>query len=290
VIDSSVGFGTNSAPASAVSRWTEVCGNRDCCTGWLRLWRSRAAPRFEGKWACSANCMERIIAHSIRGQIESWERSPGERTLRMPLGLILLSRGWIRQQELQDALASQRHAQHGRIGEWLRRLHGISEETIAKALAIQWSCAVLPAGMPGLELASAGLPMFLQHRYDLTLVRQGADGALYLAGQCRAEHAACRAMEHMLRVPVQAAFLEDHAWDRTNAATDSSELVLPGREGVVARICQRIEGARPNDARVVRIHDHLWLRMWFARRGRQPMHVRDVVLPLQAEDGLLRAN
>jgi hypothetical protein len=231
--------------------------------------------------------MERMIAEAVRSQIESWEPVPAERALRMPLGLILLSRGWISHRELQEALGAQRSAQNGRIGEWLHRLHGISEETITKALGIQWNCTVLPSGMPGLEFACWLIPAFLRNRYGLAPLRQGSDRALYLAGKHRAEHAAARAMEHMLREPVHAAFLEDSAWDLANedAATDTAELHLPGRDGVVACIRELIEQSRPSDARLVRVHDHLWLRMWLRGRGSHSMQIRDMVLPLRGADG-----
>jgi hypothetical protein len=226
--------------------------------------------------------MERMIADAVRSQIESWEPVPAERALRMPLGLILLSRGWISHRELQEALAAQRHAQNGRIGEWLHRLHGISEETITKALGIQWNCTVLPSGMPGLEFARWLIPAFLRNRYGLAPLRQGSDKALYLAGKYRAEHAAARAMEHMLREPVHAAFLEDSAWNLADGDTaDTAELHLPGRDGVVSCIRELIEQSRPSDARLVRVHDHLWLRMWLRGRGSHPMQIRDIVLPLR---------
>ena len=271
------------ASSHPASRWTETCANPECRTGWLRLFRSRAFPRFEEKWVCSATCMERVIADAVRGQIESWEPAPAERALRMPLGLILLSRGWISHRELQEALAVQRRAQEGRIGEWLHHLHGISEETIAKGLAIQWNCPVLPSGMPGLEPAPALLPAVLRRRYDLALLRQGPDAALYLAGRYRPEHAAARAVQHMLREPVHAAFIEDGMWRRLAEMDDAAdaELAIPGRDGVAAYISELIERARPSDGRLVRVHDHLWLRLWMGRRGRRPMQVRDVVLPLR---------
>jgi hypothetical protein len=273
------------ASSHLASRWTETCANPECRTGWLRLFRSRCFPRFEEKWVCSASCMERVIANAVRGQIESWEPAPAERALRMPLGLILLSRGWISHRELQEALAAQRSAQEGRIGEWMHHLHGISEETIAKGLAIQWSCAVLPSGMPGLEPAPALLPTFLRRRYDLALLRQGPDAALYLAGKYRPEHAAARAMEHMLREPVHAAFIEDSAWRLAAMDAADVELEIPGRDGAAAYISELIERVRPGDVRLVRVHDHLWLRMWLGKRGRRPVQVRDVVLPLRGPDG-----
>ena len=268
------------------SRWTEVCGNRECRTGWLQLFRSRSSPRFEEKWLCSAACMERVITDAIRGQMESWEPAPARRALRMPLGLILLSRGWISHRELQEALAAQRRAQEGRIGEWLHRLHGVSEETVAKALGIQWNCAVLRAGIPNLEPASSLIPAFLRRRYGLAVLRKGPDGVLYLAGKYRAEHAVARAMEHMLREPVHEAFLEDSEWNPGDVdAVDTTEIYLPGHDGVVALIGDLVARARPSDARLARVHDHLWLRMWLEERGRRPMKLRDIVFPLRGRDG-----
>jgi hypothetical protein len=286
VTQTSLAADPKSHPSTRANRWIDVCGNRECRTGWLQLFRSRSCPRFEEKWGCSAVCMERMIADTLRSQIESWEPVPAERALRMPLGLILLSRGWISHRELQEALAAQRRAQNGRIGEWLHRLHGISEETITKALGIQWNCTVLPSGMPGLEFARSLTPVFLRNRYGLAPLRQGSDRSLYLAGKYRAEHAAARAMEYMFREPVHAAFLEDSAWNLADGdAADTTALHLPGHDGVVACIREWIEQSRPSDARLVRVHDHLWLRMWLRERGSQPMRIRDTVLPLRGQDG-----
>lgn len=272
------------ATTGSALRWTEVCGNSQCRTGWLQLFRRRSAPRFEGKWACSARCMEQIVTESVRYQIESWQPTAQERALRMPLGLILLSRGWITRQELQEALAAQRNARHGRIGEWLRRLHGIGEETIIKALGIQWNCAVLPSGTPALEFAPSCVPAFLRRRYRLALVRQGPDASLYLAGRDRAEHAAARVLEYMLGERVQAAFLEDSAWGpETMDTVDAAELHLPGRDGVVACIAEQLEQFQPADARLARIHDHLWLRIWLAGRARSLSGTRDLIFSLRQE-------
>ena len=272
--------------SARASRWVEHCGNRDCTSGWLQLFRRRSSSRFEGNWACSAACMEHILTDAICSQIESWEPVHAERALRMPLGLILLSRGWISHGELQDALAAQRRSGNGRIGEWLGRLHGVSEGTIAKALGIQWNCAVLPHGMPGLEFAPALIPAFLRRRYGLAILRQGPDAALYLAGKDRAEHAAARAIEHMLREPVHAAFLEDSTWHHEQPETaDTGEVLIPGRDGVVASICELIERTRPSDARLVRMHDHLWLRMWLVERGGRIRERHDIVISLRGQDG-----
>jgi hypothetical protein len=262
-----------------VDRWTAVCGNPQCETGWLQLFRSRSFPRFEGKWACSARCMEGIVAETVRSRIESWEPVSARRALRMPVGLILLSRGWITRQELQEALAAQRRAGDGRIGEWLRRLYGIQEATIAKALAIQWNCAVLPSGVAGVDFAPTLVPAFLRRRYALALLRQDSGTAFYLAGKHGAEHAAAHAMEHMLGAPVQAAFLEDSAWSAAERFPAQSAEVCFAGDGVAVGICKLVEDVRPADARLVRVHDHLWLRIWL-RRDRRTL-IQDAVFPLR---------
>lgn len=267
---------------AGLARWTGVCGSRECETGWLQLFRSRSLPRFEGKWACSTGCMERIVADAVRSQMDSWEPDAAARPLRMPLGLIFLSRGWITHRELREALEAQRSAGAGRIGEWLGRLHGISEATIAKAMGIQWNCAVLRSVTPGTVFATSLIPAFVCCRYGLALLRQRQDEVFYLAGKYCADHAASRAVEHMLGAPVQAVFLEDSAW--SSVASDAADSVETdsGRDGIVTCIAELVERSRPANARLVRIHDHLWLRMWLRRRDRTTQ-IEDVVFPLRAK-------
>ncbi len=263
--------------------WSDACGNPDCQTGWLQTLRRRGAPRFEGNWACSTVCIEQIIARALRTEIENWDFAPPERSLRMPLGLILLSRGWIRQRELQEALAAQRQAGRGRIGDWLRELHGISGETIAKALAVQWNCAVLAEANAGIELAPRAMPALLQRRYDLLVLSRHSDGALFLSGRCRADHAAARALEHIVGSPVTPIFVTDELWRQWEAAVVEPEIEpatggSPRRDGAAAAIQAQLERARPAGARLVRMHDHLWLRMW---QKSPNTDVEDVVLPLR---------
>ena len=203
----------------------------------------------------------------------------------MPLGLILLSRGWISHRELQEALAAQRRSGNGRIGEWLGRLHGVSEETIAKALGIQWNCAVLPTECRAWNLHRRSSQLFCEAIWPCA--SPSRPGRSFVSGGKRpSEHAAARAIEHMLREPVHAAFLEDSAWHQEQAETaDTAELLSPGRDGVVASIGELIERTRPSDARLVRMHDHLWLRIWLPGRASRLMERRDIVISLRGRMG-----
>jgi hypothetical protein len=244
--------------------WAQRCGCEECRTGWLHLFRRTSVPRFEARWGCSRRCMERIVADAVRGLIENWNPGGDQRDPRMPLGLILLSRGWIGRRELRDALEAQRAAGSGRLGEWLSRLHAVDELTIAKGLAIQWNCAVLPGA--SVEPAAGTIPGFLERQYGLVLVRHGRGEGLYLAARDAAEHATCRALEHVLGVRVQPAFLEDSCWRRFAEGALPEEAVRePGTDGVAAQIAALVETERPLEARLARVRDHLWLRMWLAR-------------------------
>jgi hypothetical protein len=62
---------------------------------------------------------------------------------RIPLGLLLLSRQQLTVEQLQRALAMQRSAGHGRIGEWLQHLGFATATQVTGALARQWACPLL---------------------------------------------------------------------------------------------------------------------------------------------------
>lgn len=104
----------------------------------------------------------------------------------------------------------------------------------------------------------------------------------YLAGKYSAEHAASRAVEHTLGARVEAAFLEDSAWRSTVSDAADSVESDSGHDGIAACIAELVERSRPANARLVRIHDHLWLRMWLRRRERATQ-IADAVFPLCAK-------
>ncbi len=231
--------------------------------------------------------MDAIAATQVKRCISDWEEGTARRGLLMPLGLVLLSRGWITRDELNGALAAQRLHGEGRIVESLNRLSGVSEATIAKALGAQWNCTALTGDGSGFELVDSLVPWDLLRAYDLLLLRYRGSARLYLVGQERAPHAAVQTLEHMLEQPVEAAFLEDRLWRELHRAAYGNDPVLASsikpQEGAAAYIAQTIEQSRPQYARVARLHDHLWLRMQGLRRKRMQAHVEDRIIPLRAQ-------
>ncbi len=68
-----------------------TCANPRCGRGWLRLWRRRDTPVFEGGWCCSSECMAARVGAALAREIDG-RGSPREgHRHRIPLGLVLLA-------------------------------------------------------------------------------------------------------------------------------------------------------------------------------------------------------
>ena len=110
---------------------------------------------------------------------------PAARSLRMPLGLILLSRGWISHRELQEAL--QRSAALGRAGSasGCAACMAFRRRPSQRRSRSSGTARYCPP-VHGRDQSPRAHPAFLRRRYGLALLRQGPDRALYLAGKYRA--------------------------------------------------------------------------------------------------------
>src|ERR1700686_2320106 len=97
------------------------CGNPACSSRWLAFLKDRRRPVFEGRWGCTAGCVEAMVQVAIQRESGDDGVMEGERQHRhrMPLGLILLAQGWITHPQLQHALDAQRRAGTGGIGSGL---------------------------------------------------------------------------------------------------------------------------------------------------------------------------
>jgi len=61
---------------------------------------------------------------------------------RIPLALLMLSRGQLIQEKLLWPLRAQRSAGRYKIGYWLEELGFATEQQVTSALALQWGCPV----------------------------------------------------------------------------------------------------------------------------------------------------
>ena len=248
------------------------CGNPRCGTGWIRLWRSRRVPVFEGEWACSESCTEAMVARAVRREMDGREESRSSWTHRVPLGLMLVEQGQISAGQLQAAVEGQRKEAAGgdspRLGEWLLQSGVLSEGALTRVLSSQWNCPVLsfenfaPAAVAGV------LPPFLATACEAVPVRAYGGKHLEVAFAGRVDRSLCYALQRMTGMHVVAGIAADSAFRASRRRLFSVEpapvrhLEAANSWQLVRAMTRWIEGARPVEARLVRIHDTYWLRLW----------------------------
>jgi hypothetical protein len=105
--------------------------------------RDQEGMRLHGRWYCSPNCFEHAALDRILRLLVAPE-AVRRKTHRIPMGLLLLSRGVINDVQLKHALALQREQGKGMIGKFLKEIEAVTDQEIASGLAAQWGCPFYP--------------------------------------------------------------------------------------------------------------------------------------------------
>ncbi|MGP8251290.1 MAG: hypothetical protein ACLQHF_04600 [Terracidiphilus sp.] len=257
-----------SFPVAARTGIFTICANPGCSSGWLKLFRPRSAPVFEAGWCCSAACVRTMIEAALRREMDALTAAGEARSHRVPLGLAMLEQGWINGVQLRGALEAQRSAGGGRLGYWLVRGQGVSEQLVTRALGIQWSCPVLSTEFHDVEGLAALVPRLFVDAFGALPLRMAAGRILYLGFEDRLDPVLALGVERMTGLRVEcglvagSTFAPAHA-RMLRAAFPAVELMEASSEASLAQALARtLERARPVDSRLVRVHDCFWLRMW----------------------------
>jgi len=282
--------GWKPAAAGAGNALLQQCANPGCRAGWLRLWRSRSGPVFEGGWSCSAECTADLVSAALRRELDGRTGFSEVHRHRIPLGLLMLRQGWITQLQLRQAVEAQRAAGGGRLGHWLVRQQGVSERLVTRALALQWGCPVLETEIADVEAGTGLVPRLFIDAYGALPLRLAADRILYLGFVDRIDPVLALAVERMTGLRVECGIVREPAFRAAHARLLEAryprvELLEAASEPVLAdAIAKRLEKAKPVAARLVRVHDCLWLRIWRKlQRGPAPGHstVEDMLASLR---------
>jgi len=284
--------GTAREQPTGLAAILSACSNPGCRSGWLHLLRSRSGPVFEGGWTCSSACTTARIETAVRRELDGRrsEEAASHRH-RVPLGLVMLEQGWITSEKLRRALDAQRSAQRGKLGHWLVRQQGVSEQCVTRALSLQWSCPVLAVDNHDPEVMTPALPRLFVEAFGALCVRVAAGTILYLGFEDRLDPVLALATERMLGLRVETGLVRGSLFRSAqqrmlSASFPPTQLVETASESPIVRVLARaIERARPVESRLVRMHDCLWLRMW-SRPQAGPLPevngVEDVVCSLVA--------
>ncbi len=200
--------------------------------------------------------------------------------------MAILEQGWITQGELRTALAAQRTAGSGRLGEWLVRQRNSSEELVTRALGLQWACPVLSMEFHNPEDLTALLPRLFIDAFGALPLRVAASRILYLGFEDRVDPALALATERMTGLQVEAGLVQSSHFRPAHARAlesrfPSLELIEAATEPALATaLAKALEESRPVEARLARIHDCIWLRIWRRRQTGplpEPGSIRDLI-------------
>jgi hypothetical protein len=271
----------------------ETCANIGCRSGWLHLWRSRSAPVFEGGWTCSKECTEQLIGAAVARELDGRGVAREVHRHRIPLGLLMLEQGWITQSQLRKALEAQKAAGTGRLGWWLMRERAVSEELVTRALCMQWSCPALTLEFHDPGPMAAIMPRLFVDAFGALPLRVAGGRVLYLGFEESLDPVLALAIEQMTGLQVESGIVAETQFHAAHARMLDAkfapiELVEAVSQSAAGHALARaLEVARPAAARLVRVHECLWLRMWkHARRPQVPDAgaVRDVVCSSDGSD------
>lgn len=261
------GFGTEGGVRGIFS----ACANPRCATGWLRLWRSRRVPGFEGRWACSAECMSELVAAAVRREMDRGGMGPHAH--RLPMGLMLVEQGRISAEQLRAALEEQRRAaedsgESRRLGEWLVKSGALRETGLTRALGAQWNCPVLSTEESSPEEVGAALPRFLAEAAGALPLRMAGGKLLYVAFAGGIDRSVCAALEPMTGLKVVAGIAPDSEFRQAlgqylETPAPRARFLEVSSSWLLARaLTKLIESEKPVEARLRRVHDWFWLRLW----------------------------
>jgi hypothetical protein len=261
---------TETGPSSLLPE----CANPSCSSGWLHLWRRRRVPVIEGGWLCSPACTQVRVQELVNREFRDAMPAPETHRHRIPLGLVMLSAGWITHDQLKKALQAQKAGAKERIGEWLVKHCGLEEQRVTQALSLQWNCPIFsrPTGQTGFR--SSPIPRIFVETFGILPLRLSATGILYAAFEDRVDHSLTLALERMTGLRVEVGLLGESDFHRHSQGVLSMAYprarLMEARSardmsGLLARL---LEKEKPVDARLVRVHDFFWLRLWKGEQSR----------------------
>ena len=268
------------------------CANPDCRSGWLHLFRKRTTPVFEGGWTCSPECTEARVLASLRREVDGTTVARQVHRHRIPLGLLMLENGWISREQLRKALEAQRAAGTGRIGEWLIQQEATDEDTVTRALGLQWSCPVLSVSSYDPAAFTAVMPRLFLDAFGVLPLRMAAGKLLYLGFEEVLDPALALAVGRITGLRVESGVLPSAEFRAAQPFIlkekfPTVQLAEAVSESAAARLLARsIERSQPIGARLVRVHNCIWMRMTLLR-GRSPIPRIDAVSDVVCSIGKL---
>ena len=180
-------------------------GNVKCglgsCPGpdspWARFRPQRHGALLQGVFYCGRPCLETALtAQLARLRALPPIAAPSNR---IPLGLLMVARGWLTHEQVAKALEAQQKARSGQIGEWIERLGFATEQQVTSALGLQWGCPVTLAADAASLLPVGPIPLGILEAFQMIPLQFVAATKIISIGfGQRVDHGALYAIENIL--------------------------------------------------------------------------------------------
>jgi hypothetical protein len=192
---------------------------------------------------------------------------------RIPIGLLLVEQGAITDAQLRRALGEwQRQCEatreRTRLGEWLVESGLLTEPALTRGLSAQWNCPAYSLRGYRPEETASLVPRLVAEVAGAVPVRVAAGRLLYLAFGGSLDRSVSYAVERATGLRVAAGIAADGEFRRAQAQYLETpgprvEFMEAADAAILAgTIARRIEREKPAEARLVRVHDFYWLRLW----------------------------
>lgn len=263
------------ALTKTVSRWRQWpgCANPECRGNPIKQAMSKRhfGVLLAQEWFCGTECFEQGARKKIRELLASRYRPERPTPLRMPLGLLLLSRGILTHEQLKVALDSQRTT-GSNFGDAVQELGFATAQQVTAAVAAQWACPVFSLGERP-PVTEVRIPRRLIEVYGMLPVHYSEMGRrLMVAFVTRVQHHVLYTIEHMTQCTTTPCFITAGDYRR---GMESWSFVSPENDltfdranstGEIARMVRSyVNQAGAEMAQFGVCRDYLWARV----KGRQ---------------------
>jgi len=247
------------------------CGQLDCSFA-RRLWRRlrwwNGTIRLHGLGYCAPQCFE-FAARQRFTRICSISAPTQPVQHRIPLGLLMLSRGQLSNRQLRSALEAQQASGRHRLGEWLEKLGFATEQQITTALGLQWACPVLTARVIPDSRCVRLIPFRILETYRMLPIQfVKATRTFYVAFSEGIDYGVLNAVEQMLDCRTEACLISrstmDEALEQIGRDRSAGDLLFEGWRHALemARITTGyVLKLGAQNVRVVACGGYIWARL-----------------------------
>jgi Type II secretion system (T2SS), protein E, N-terminal domain len=204
----------------------------------------------------------------LLSRLQSANRQPRVQH-RIPLGLLMLSRGQITARQLKQTLAAQKASENGRFGSWLLKLGFSTEQQITAALGRQWSCPVVSDSISLQVTWLSLIPLAMEESFHMVPVHY-VENTKVLHVACADEidytmlYAVQRSLSYRTMPCLATASLLREALERARSIPRPSDLIFETCTDKleISRITANyVSRSRADHVRVVSCAGYVWARL-----------------------------